>query len=110
MKKKQLYSKEQVVELTGAGESTVQAWSQRLRNYNNMVIKPRKMLYTDEFVRFLKTRPGQLGVSPMLPSPEKIAELYFLHKKYDGDVTAIATELGEPIEIVKMKLEEVGLL
>jgi len=68
----------------------------------------RKVLFSGDFVDFVRTRTGNPG-PPNLPNPERIAQLYKLWRENNGNAQEIAGLLSESLPIILAQLDSVGL-
>jgi hypothetical protein len=93
--------------IAGVSDTTLDRWSKHLRG-TWMVKKLRgRMLFSESFLVFVRSRTESLGPAN-LPDPERIAELYRVWNLHRS-VQAISKELGEAPVLVQAQLESVGL-
>ena len=102
------YDIEDILHLAdGVTRSTVNTWSLKLRD-THMVLKHKgRIIYTDDFLSFIKTRIGQLGPST-LPELDTIAELYLLWNKHHN-LNVVANVMLKPIELIKKWAKDIGI-
>jgi hypothetical protein len=104
------YKRDQIKELTGCPDTTLDRWSQELRA-THMVQKPRggRVLFTGDFLHFIQGRVGHQGPSN-LPESARIAALYRAYAQTNGEVQQIAQILGENILVTRTQLSVLRLL
>lgn len=103
------YTRDQVRKLTGVTDVTLDRWSLALRETHMVSRVKRRILFSDDFVKFIRTRLGNSG-PPSLPAANMIAVIFLLWRETNGHIPTIAQRLDVPIANVMAQLDSVGLL
>ena len=101
------YNTGEVLELTNTSKATIRRWAKVFKGTHMVLKHGSRLAYHVDFITFIRARENRFG-PPSLPSPDIIARLFLLWRRYDGSIDAMASRLKIGKQLVNTWLEEIG--